>query len=256
MSDTAQALLPLSFGVLQRLHQEKLEVLRPIASGMNFLSSLPCGEGGSKRQETSKELIKLIDAGKETFTAILDNLMAETPPADPGYKTTLNELTFLRVIVSQWQELNHMHASPKQRETRYATIEAVEWAYHVETERWIKLRERLSMQLQINLAPQPEKTKGDQSEGESLPPFRHSPDFRGVHWYGTEYTFTPTQAAVVRILWEAFEKGTPEVGGVSLLDSAGSSCERLRDVFRKHPAWDTMIVKGTRRGSYCLKPLS
>jgi hypothetical protein len=71
---------------------------------------------------------------------------------------------------------------------------------------------------------------------------RHCKDFRSVHWFGADYTFTPTQAAVIRQLWEAWEDGTGGVGQETLLESAGSTGGRLRDVFRGHPAWGTMVV--------------
>jgi hypothetical protein len=71
---------------------------------------------------------------------------------------------------------------------------------------------------------------------------RHSADFRSVHWFGADYTFTPTQAAVVRQLWEAWEDGTPGVGQETLLAGAGSEGSRLRDLFRGHAAMGSMIV--------------
>lgn len=85
-----------------------------------------------------------------------------------------------------------------------------------------------------------------------LPPARHSPDFRSVHWHGDDYAFSPTQAAVVRVLWEAWEGGVPDVGQVTLLEAAGSDSERLRSVFTGHPAWAVLIVAGTSKGSYRL----
>lgn len=81
---------------------------------------------------------------------------------------------------------------------------------------------------------------------------RHSPDFRSVQWFGTSYTFTPGQAAVVKILWEAWENGTPEVGGDYLVENAGLQSSRLSDLFRGHPAWDKMLVQGGERGVYRL----
>jgi hypothetical protein len=41
---------------------------------------------------------------------------------------------------------------------------------------------------------------------------RHSQDFRSVIWYGTEYTFTGYQAAVVSQVWQAWQNGTPDLG--------------------------------------------
>ncbi len=82
----------------------------------------------------------------------------------------------------------------------------------------------------------------------------HSPDFRSVNWFGRKYTFTGTQAACVKLLWENWEQGTPELAEPTILDSAGTSGDRLRDVFDKgkHDAWGTMIVPGTRKGTFRL----
>jgi hypothetical protein len=83
---------------------------------------------------------------------------------------------------------------------------------------------------------------------------RHSADFRSVYWYGTQYEFTTSQAACVKILWEHWEQRTPAIGEVTLLERAGLSGNRLRDVFEKggHPAWGTMIIPGDTKGSFQL----
>jgi hypothetical protein len=78
------------------------------------------------------------------------------------------------------------------------------------------------------------------------PAARHSVDFRSVHWFGTDYSFSEPQAAVVAVLWKEWEKGTPEVGHRILLSEAGLNTTRLPDVFKIskghcHPAWDAMI---------------
>ena len=82
-------------------------------------------------------------------------------------------------------------------------------------------------------------------------PARHSPDFRSVHWHGTDHAFNPTQAACVRLLWEAWENGTPDVGSDTLLEAAGDGFERVKHVFREHRAFNAM-VRQVRRGTYRL----
>jgi hypothetical protein len=79
----------------------------------------------------------------------------------------------------------------------------------------------------------------------------HSPDFRSVNWFGTIYSFTANQAAVVRVLWEAWEAGTPEVGDETLLRAVDEEAppDRLANLFRGHPAWGAMIVTGGSKGS-------
>jgi hypothetical protein len=84
---------------------------------------------------------------------------------------------------------------------------------------------------------------------------RHSPDFRSVHWFGADYSFTSSQAACVKVLWEAWENGTPEVGQRHLLQEAKSEQSRLQDVFKQkgqmHPAWGTMIVPSQTNKGTC-----
>jgi hypothetical protein len=84
-------------------------------------------------------------------------------------------------------------------------------------------------------------------------PCRHGPDFRSVHWHGNDYSFTPNQAACVRILWAAWVNDTPEVSGSHVLEEADISGDRLDQVFRGHPAWGPMIGVGTTKGAYRLQ---
>ena len=70
----------------------------------------------------------------------------------------------------------------------------------------------------------------------------HSDDFREVRWHGVQYRFTPTQAQCVKVLWNNWERGTPEVGDATVLELADSNSGRLDHVFRSagqrfHEAW-------------------
>lgn len=78
----------------------------------------------------------------------------------------------------------------------------------------------------------------------------HSADFRSVIWHGQPYSFTPTQAAIVKQLWAAHQNGTPELGGQTLLEGADSQSGDLSQLFHRHRAWGSMIVPGGTRGSY------
>jgi hypothetical protein len=115
---------------------------------------------------------------------------------------------------------------------------------------WLKARLPLPAPDAKSPPPAPEaKAPGPDCAGckqtDPLPPARHSPDFRSVHWYGTDYTFTEAQAAVVALLWEAWENRTPDVGHRTLLANAKLSNDRLPDVFKEkgilHRAWGKMI---------------
>lgn len=83
----------------------------------------------------------------------------------------------------------------------------------------------------------------------ALPPRRRSPDCRSVHWDGCLYEFTAEQSQVVRLLWDAWENGTPDVAQETLRDLAKVYTSRLRDLFRKNPAWGALICKGKTQGS-------
>lgn len=85
-----------------------------------------------------------------------------------------------------------------------------------------------------------------------LDPCRHGPDFACVLWWGRSYSFTGTQAAVVRQLWEAWQNGTPDVRQETLLAGAESETRRLGDTFKDHPAWGTLIVGGGAKGCFRL----
>lgn len=72
-------------------------------------------------------------------------------------------------------------------------------------------------------------------------------DFRSVRWDGALYEFTSLQAQCVRLYWEAFKNGTPGLAeGTVLEEVKAGDRQRLRDVFRDHPAWGTMIVQAGR----------
>ena len=84
----------------------------------------------------------------------------------------------------------------------------------------------------------------------------HAADFRSVWWFGQRYTFSPTQAACVELLWTHWEQRTPTVGEPTILEHADSSSDRLRDLFDKgkHPAWGTMIVQRAKGAYELAKP--
>lgn len=80
---------------------------------------------------------------------------------------------------------------------------------------------------------------------------RHGPDFRSVKWPGSErFVFTPSQAAVVKILWEAFQSGTPEVSEDHLCEKA--CVGKIGDLFRGHDSLGVMIHRAGK-GLWMLK---
>lgn len=79
---------------------------------------------------------------------------------------------------------------------------------------------------------------------------RHSQDFASVYWFGKLYTFSPNQAACIRVLWEAWNNKTPVLGEPAIQEAAGVD-SNLRNVFRDHEAWDTLITSPSK-GRYRL----
>ena len=94
----------------------------------------------------------------------------------------------------------------------------------------------------------------DNGEGGNLALTAHSDGWRSVRWYGTTYSFTVNQARVVEPLWKAWEQRTPDVGDETLLIAVDheSPPANLRNLFRTHAAWGTMIVAGGSKGSHRL----
>lgn len=86
----------------------------------------------------------------------------------------------------------------------------------------------------------------------------HSKGFSSVNWRGTVYSFSPKQRAIVAALWNARGECCPWVAQDALLDLADSDSNRMRDLFKGHPAWGVMIVSaalhGGPTGSYQLAP--
>jgi hypothetical protein len=115
--------------------------------------------------------------------------------------------------------------------------------------------------------PAVEETPPSPTAEATLRPDRHSADFRSVHWFGTLYTFTSSQAAVIQKLWAAREHGTPDLGQAYLVENlveeeedgdpttqrlADPTTQRLADLFKRHPAWQTMI-QSVSKGAYRLQ---
>lgn len=82
----------------------------------------------------------------------------------------------------------------------------------------------------------------------------HGPQFRSVRWDGQLYEFTPTQAAIISLLWQLAEQGTPVASGDWLIERAGSDVSngRVDVIFQGHPFWQVGLVRGRTRGTYGL----
>ena len=103
-------------------------------------------------------------------------------------------------------------------------------------------------------APQPDPPPISEPSPEPQE-FGHSPDYRRVDWQGKKFRFSPMQSRVVRLLHEEFKEGRDELGAAVLLDGSDSTGEYVRDIFRRHCAWGTLIIAGESKGTHKLNLL-
>lgn len=102
----------------------------------------------------------------------------------------------------------------------------------------------------------PDQPAAPQRPVPSVQPARASPDFRSFRdGSGALHALTIDQAAVVRVLWEAYQAGTPDVGHAYLLAACPTATtSRISDVFRGSSAWGTIVVLGGTKASLRLDP--
>lgn len=75
-----------------------------------------------------------------------------------------------------------------------------------------------------------------------------APDFSTVRWGPQAFHFVGKQRAIVAALKLARDEGYDCLSQAYLLEVAGSECSRVRDLFRGHPAWGSMIVHAAAIG--------
>ena len=109
----------------------------------------------------------------------------------------------------------------------------------------------LEVEKMAQTSPQPDPPSISEPSPESQE-FQHSPDYASVNWLGQQYQFNKKQATCVRLLHEAWFEGTPYLSGQHLLSEI-LSASRMSDLFKGHPAWNSLIVSGERRATYRLK---
>ena len=82
--------------------------------------------------------------------------------------------------------------------------------------------------------------------------FDHSPDFSTVRSKGRGYSLGPNERAAFRVLYEAWERDTPELGGDYVIEQAESNARNMSELFKRSGVWKTLVVPGSRRGVYRL----
>lgn len=74
----------------------------------------------------------------------------------------------------------------------------------------------------------------------------YSWDYRRVELGGETFSLGPKQARIVALLHRALMEGDPWRTGRQLLDHAGSSADRVRDLFKSQSDWTKLIVSDGR----------
>jgi len=80
------------------------------------------------------------------------------------------------------------------------------------------------------------------SKPQSEPIFQQTEDFRTVKVKQLEYHTSPTQGRVINRMWEYLKKGIDQVHQDTLLEDLGVYSRKMKDVFKKSPAWKTLVV--------------
>lgn len=107
----------------------------------------------------------------------------------------------------------------------------------------------VDVSLSVPVGKPPAAKSSPAKSGDDPPTISHSPDFCAVRWHdGTVYSFSGMQRDVIAALFRAREGGHEWVSQETLLELAESNCTRLRDLFRDHPAWGTVIESAVRSG--------
>lgn len=91
-------------------------------------------------------------------------------------------------------------------------------------------------------APTDEGGAGDNS-------FSHTPDYRSVRWRGQSFEFTESRARVVQVLHEAYKHGGHTLSHSMIKAQTGIATARLSELFKRHPAWGSLITQGKTRGT-------
>lgn len=79
-------------------------------------------------------------------------------------------------------------------------------------------------------------------------PIAFNRDFSSCRWGTETFSFTKKQRPVVAALWAARSEDIVVLSTEYLLEISESEGTRLRDVFKNHPAWGTMIVRAEMEG--------
>ncbi len=163
----------------------------------------------------------------------------------------LRRPTAVEVGESSADELN------RQRTELFGKIKALHDAFQANGKKWsdpVQAPDWEAVTQQYDAVMDKLEAMRDRQPKQPANDCEHSDDFRSLCWFGERYSFTTKQAPAVRLLWENWEKGTPDVGDETLLLAIDPDAPpaKLNTLFRDHPGWGTMIVSGGSKGAHRL----
>lgn len=103
------------------------------------------------------------------------------------------------------------------------------------------------LQEAVDKIPEDERPADPDRPLVAIPPPTHSPDFSVFNWGSVLLPFGPKQRRAAAALWSAAESRTHLLGGAYLLGVAGAR-GRMRDLFRGHIGWGTLILGNEQHG--------
>jgi len=74
-------------------------------------------------------------------------------------------------------------------------------------------------------------------------------DFITIEWEGRRFELPRMAAAAVKVLYQAWKSGAPEMPQQAVLKRIKSKNSRLHDVFRGTGLWNALVVPGERLGT-------
>lgn len=80
----------------------------------------------------------------------------------------------------------------------------------------------------------------------------HENHYQNITLHGEHFTLGLIQAKVVQLLHQAHITGSPWVHGKTLLYDAGSTCQRVRDIFKSQSHW-RRLIESDQKGYYRLR---
>lgn len=172
------------------------------------------------------------------------------------------------------QQINELIEAELKRNPKFHVLSARQWAKKLECgasmivrcdswKRIMKDRDRACDSRSVETIPESgqlviaskSRPVPDQiGEGSDTLP-AHAKDFSSIKCPKGEFHFTPAQRPVIEVLWADWEQGGQGLGHGYLLEqhSRRGMTMRLRDVFKRNPAWGKIVVRGERKDVYRLE---